>query len=84
MNFRGVPTFLEKYDKFTKIPCSHDIPKYKFILTHLYSNIRSFFTSGKNDLVYFILIRAGHLRILLPLSQVYHYSKLDKEYSKLD
>jgi hypothetical protein len=34
--------------------------------------------------VYFILIRAGHLRILLSLSQVYHCSKLDKEYSKLD
>jgi hypothetical protein len=50
----------------------------------LYSNIRSFFTSGKNDLIYFILIRAGHLRILLPLSQVYHYFKLDKEYSKLE
>jgi hypothetical protein len=51
-------------------------------LTHLYSNIGSFFTSGKKDL--FILIRVGHLRILLPLSQVYHYSKLEKEYSKLD
>jgi hypothetical protein len=49
MNFKEVPTFLEKYDKFTIIPYSHDIPEYKFILTHLYSNIRSFFTSGKND-----------------------------------
>jgi hypothetical protein len=47
MNFKGVPTFLEKSDKFTKIPCSHDIPEYKFILTHLYSNIRSFSTSEK-------------------------------------
>jgi hypothetical protein len=39
MNFKGVPTFLEKSDKFTKIPCSHDIPEYKFILTHLYSKL---------------------------------------------
>jgi hypothetical protein len=84
MNFKGVPTFLEKYDKFTKIPCSHDIPEYKFILTHLYSNIRSFCTSGKKDFVYFILIMAAHLRILLHVSQVYHYSKLDKKYSKQD
>jgi hypothetical protein len=36
----------------------------------LYSNIGSFITSGKKDLVYFILNRADHLRILLPLSQV--------------
>jgi hypothetical protein len=50
----------------------------------MYSNIGSFFTSGKKDLIYFILIRADNLRILLPLSQVYHCSKLDKEYSKLD
>jgi hypothetical protein len=33
--------------------------------------------------VYFILIRASHLRILLSLSHVYHCSKLGKEYSKL-
>jgi hypothetical protein len=50
----------------------------------LYSNIGCFFTSAKKDLVYFILNRSGHLRILLPLSEVYHYSKLNKEYSKLD
>jgi hypothetical protein len=49
LNFKGVQTFLDKSDKFSKILCSHDIPKYKFILTHLYSNIRSSFTSEKND-----------------------------------
>jgi hypothetical protein len=32
-------------------------------------------------LVYFILNMAGHLRVLPPLSQVYHYSKMDKECS---
>jgi hypothetical protein len=34
--------------------------------------------------VYFILIRVDHLRILLSLSQIYHCSKLDNKYSKLD
>jgi hypothetical protein len=34
--------------------------------------------------VYFILNKVAHLRILLPLSQVYNYSKLDKECSKLE
>jgi hypothetical protein len=41
-------------------------------LTHLYLNIGSFFTSGKNDLVKFILKIAGHLGILCPLTQVHH------------
>jgi hypothetical protein len=50
LNFKGVQTFLGNFDKFSKIPSSHDIPEYKFILTHLYSNIRSSFTSGKRDL----------------------------------
>jgi hypothetical protein len=42
---------LEKSDKFLKILSSHDILEYNFTLTHLYSNIGSFFTSGKNDSV---------------------------------
>jgi hypothetical protein len=50
-NFKGVQTFLEKSDKFLKILYSHDILEYNFTLTQLYSNIGSFFTSGKNDLV---------------------------------
>ncbi len=49
LNFKGVQTFLEKSDKFSKIPCLLDILEYNFTLTHLYSNIGSFFTSGKND-----------------------------------
>jgi hypothetical protein len=49
LNFKGVQTFLEKSGKFFKIPFSHDILEYNFTLTHLYSNIGSFFTSGKND-----------------------------------
>jgi hypothetical protein len=72
MNFKGVPTFLEKSDKFTKIPCSHDIPEYKFILTHLYSNIRSSFTSEKKDLVQTISEIAGHFRIFCQLLQIHH------------
>jgi hypothetical protein len=84
LNFKGVQTFLEKSDKFSKIPSSYDTLEYKFTLTHFYSNIGSFFTSGKKDFVYFILNRAGHLRILLPLSQVYYCSKLDNECPKLD
>jgi hypothetical protein len=52
-NFKGVQTFLKKSDKFLKILSSHDILEYNFTLTHLYSNIGSFFTSGKNDLVKF-------------------------------
>jgi hypothetical protein len=51
LNFKGVQTFLEKSDKFSKIPSSHDILQYEFRLTHLYSNIKSFFTSEKMDLV---------------------------------
>jgi hypothetical protein len=49
-NFKGVQTFLEKSDKFLKILSSHYILEYNFMLTHLYSNIGSFFISGKNDL----------------------------------
>jgi hypothetical protein len=64
LNFKGVQTFLEKSDKFSKISCSHDIPEYKFIFTHLYSNIRISFTSGKNDLVQIISEIADHFRIL--------------------
>jgi hypothetical protein len=41
-------------------------------LTHLYSNIGSFFTSGKNDLVKFILRIAGHLGMLGPLTRIHH------------
>jgi hypothetical protein len=72
LNLKGVQTFLKKYDKFLKILSSHNILEYNFILTHLYSNIESFFTSGKNDLVKFILKIAGHLEILCPLTQVHN------------
>jgi hypothetical protein len=41
-------------------------------LTHLYSNIESFFTSENRYIVYFIPNRAGYLRVLPPLSEVYH------------
>jgi hypothetical protein len=51
---------LGKSDKFSKIPPSENTPEYNFTLTHLYSNIGSFFTSGKKDLVYFIFNVAGH------------------------
>jgi hypothetical protein len=54
LNFKAVPSFLEKSDKFSKIPSSHDILEYEFILTHLYSNIESSFTSGNRYLVYCI------------------------------
>jgi hypothetical protein len=64
----GFKPFLEKSDKFDKIPSSHDILEYEFILTHMNSNIGSYFKSGKRDLVYFIPKRAGHLSVLLPLS----------------
>jgi hypothetical protein len=47
LNFQGVQTFLEKSDKFSKIPCFLDILEYNFKLTHLYSKIESYFTSGK-------------------------------------
>jgi hypothetical protein len=50
MNFKRVPTFLEKSDKFTKISCSLDILEYKFTLTHLYSKFGSYFASGKKGL----------------------------------
>jgi hypothetical protein len=66
LNFKGVQTFLEKSDKFSKIPSSHDILEYEFRLTNLYSNIESYFTRGKRDSVYFIPERADHLSILLP------------------
>jgi hypothetical protein len=71
-NFKGVQTFLKKSNKFFKIPSSHDTFEYNFTFTHLYSNIGSFFTSGKNDLVKFILNVAGHLGMLAPLTQVHH------------
>jgi hypothetical protein len=51
LNFKGVQTFLEKSDKFSKIPSSHAIFEYEFTLTHLYLNIGSSFTSAKRDLV---------------------------------
>jgi hypothetical protein len=49
LNFKGVQTFLEKSDKFFKISSSNYTLEYNFTLTHLYSNIGSFFTSDKND-----------------------------------
>jgi hypothetical protein len=84
LNFKGIQTSLEKSDNFSKIPSSQDILEYEFILTHLYSNIRSSFTGGRKDLVYFLPKRAGHLSILLPLAQVHHCTKLGKEFSKQD
>jgi hypothetical protein len=72
MNFKGIQTFLKKSAKIYKIPYPHPILDNEFMLTHLYSNIGSFFTSGNRYLVYFIPNRAGHLRLLSPLSQVYH------------
>jgi hypothetical protein len=47
LNFKRVRTFWKKSHKFTKILTSDDLHKYEFRLTHLYSNIRSSFTSGK-------------------------------------
>jgi hypothetical protein len=46
MNFNGIQTFLKKSNKFYKILYPHPILDYKFMLTHLYSNIGNFFTSG--------------------------------------
>jgi hypothetical protein len=71
LNFKGVQTFMEKSDKFLKILSLHDILEYNFTLTYLYSNIGSFFTSGKNNLVKFILKIAGHLGILGPLTRIH-------------
>jgi hypothetical protein len=71
-NFKGVQTFLEKSDKFLKILSSHDILEYNFTLTHFYSNIGSFFTSGKNGLVKFILKIASHLGMLGPLTRIHN------------
>jgi hypothetical protein len=68
---------LEKSDKFSKIPCLPDILESNFRLTHLYSNIGSFFTSGKNDLVEFILKNSlplrgvGHSTTIIPLIQTW-------------
>jgi hypothetical protein len=47
LNFKGVQTFLEKSDTFSKIPSLHDILEYEFRLTRLYPNIEGFFTSRK-------------------------------------
>jgi hypothetical protein len=47
LNFEGVQTFLEKSDKFSKIPCLLNILEYNFTLTHLYLKFESYFTSGK-------------------------------------
>jgi hypothetical protein len=66
LNFKGVQTFLEKHDKFSKIPSSHSIVEYEFTLTHLYSNIGSSFTSGKRYLVYFIPHKSWPLRYIAP------------------
>jgi hypothetical protein len=67
LNFKGVQTFLGKYDKLSKIPSSHDILECEFRLTHLYSNIGSSFTSGNGDFVQIISKIAGHFRILCPI-----------------
>jgi hypothetical protein len=68
MNFKGIQTFLKKPNKFYKISYPHPILDYKFIFTHLYLNIESSFTSGNRYLMYFILNRLGHLRLLPSLS----------------
>jgi hypothetical protein len=83
LNFKGIQRFLKKSDKFYKIPYPYPILDYKFILTHLYSNIGSSFISGNRYLVYFILNRTDHLRVLPPLSQVYHCFKINKECSQV-
>jgi hypothetical protein len=72
MNFKGIQTFLKKSNKLSKIPSSHDILEYEFILTHLYSKIGSSFTSGRKDLVQIISKIAGHFRLLCPLLQIHH------------
>jgi hypothetical protein len=72
LNFKEIQIFLKKSDKFYKIPYPHPILDYKFTLTHLYLNIGTFFTGENMYLVYSIPNRAGHLRLLPPLSQVYH------------
>ena len=66
MNFKGVQTFLEKSDKFSKIPSSPDILEYEFILTHLYSNIGNSFTSEQRYLVYFIPYKSWPLKYIAP------------------
>jgi hypothetical protein len=83
LEFLRGSNFLKKSDKFSKIPCLLDKLEYNFKLTHLYSKFGSFFTSDKNNLVKFILKIAGHLGMLGPLTQVHHWSKFDKECSKL-
>jgi hypothetical protein len=51
MNFKGVPTSREKYDKFTKILSQHDLLKSKFSWVHLYTKIWISNTSVKNELI---------------------------------
>jgi hypothetical protein len=60
-NFKGIQTFLKNSDKFLKILSWHDIIEYEFTLTHLYSNIESYFTSGNRYLVNFRLNHLGNL-----------------------
>jgi hypothetical protein len=69
---KGFKPFWKNSDKFLKILSSHDILEYNFTLTHFYSNIGCFFTSGKNDLVKLILKIAGHLGMLGPLTRIHH------------
>jgi hypothetical protein len=66
LNFKRVQNFLKKSDKFSKIPSSHDILEYEFILTQLYSNIRGSFTSGNMYLVYFISYKSWPLKYIAP------------------
>jgi hypothetical protein len=66
LNFKLVQTFLEKLDKFSKIPSSHDILEYEIIFTYLYSNIGSSFTSGDRYLVYFIPYKRLPLKYIAP------------------
>jgi hypothetical protein len=57
---------MEKFDKLSKIPSSHAILEYEIILTHLYSNIGSSFTSGNRYLVYFIPYKSWPLKYIAP------------------
>jgi hypothetical protein len=71
LNLKGVKTFLDKSDKFFKILSFRDIPKYKFILTHLYFKLEVPLKVVKMT-VKFILKIAGHLGMLGPLTRIHH------------
>jgi hypothetical protein len=47
MNFKGLQTLWEKYDKFTKILAQQDLHKSEFSCAYLYAKIWSSKTSVK-------------------------------------